>query len=68
MKNRGISIVLALFLGGFGIHRFYLGQITSGVFMLIFFWTFIPAIIGLVDAIGYWGMGEKRFQKNYSTV
>lgn len=49
--SRTIAAVLAFFLGGFGIHRFYVGKITSGVFMLIFFWTFIPAIIAFIDFI-----------------
>jgi TM2 domain-containing membrane protein YozV len=66
MKNRGIAIVLALFLGGLGVHRFYLGQITSGFFMLVFFWTFIPAIIGLIDSIGYAVIGEERFHRRYN--
>lgn len=64
-KNYVLTIVLALFLGGIGVHRFYLGQITSGVLMLIFFWTFIPAIIAFIDVIRYLVMGEAEFQRRY---
>lgn len=66
MKNRGIAIVLALFLGGLGVHRFYVGRIRSGFLYLIFVWTFIPAILGIVDAIRFALMSEEHFQKRYS--
>ena len=49
--SRTVAAVLAFFLGGLGIHRFYVGKITSGVFMLIFCWTFIPSIIAFIDFI-----------------
>lgn len=68
MKNRGIAIVLALLLGGLGVHRFYVGRITSGFFMLLFFWTFIPALIALYDAIMFAVMGEDGFNKKYNGV
>ena len=50
-KSKGLAIVLALFLGGLGIHKFYLGKTGAGFLYLIFCWTFIPAILGLFDAI-----------------
>lgn len=53
--NRRIAIVLAIFLGWLGAHRFYLGQIGWGLFYLILFYTVPPiaVIAGLVDAIRY---------------
>lgn len=68
MKNRITACLLAFFVWGFGIHRLYLGHKTSGVFMLLFFWTFIPAIVALFD---FWCMvlrGEKDFDKRYNGV
>lgn len=50
-KNKTVAGLLALFLGGIGIHRFYLGKTISGLFYLFFCWTFIPAFIGFVEAI-----------------
>lgn len=67
MKNRAIAIVLALFLGGFGIHRLYLGQTTTCIVMFLFSWTFIPAFIAVVDIVRFLVMGEAEFQKRYST-
>ncbi len=67
-KSRGITILLALLLGGLGGHRFYLGQMTAGVLMLLFFWTLIPTLIAVVDIIRYLVMGEVEFQKRYSNA
>lgn len=49
-KNKIVAGVLALLLGGLGIHRFYLGQ-WWGIFYLLFVWTFIPSIIALIEGI-----------------
>lgn len=52
-KNRVTAALLALFLGGFGAHKFYMGHIGFGFLYLIFFWTFIPALVALVEFIIY---------------
>ena len=52
-KNRPIAIVLALLLGSFGVHRFYVGPISWGIAYLLFFWTGIPGILAWLEAI-YW--------------
>ena len=44
-------MLLALLLGNFGVHRFYLGQVAWGVAYLVFFWTGIPGIIAWVEAL-----------------
>lgn len=43
--------VLALLLGGLGIHKFYAGHIGLGILYLLFCWTGIPAVIALVEFI-----------------
>jgi len=48
-KDEVAGVLLALFLGTFGIHRFYLGQTGAGVLYLIFSWTGIPAILGFIE-------------------
>jgi TM2 domain-containing membrane protein YozV len=60
-KSKGLAIVLALFLGGLGIHKFYLGKTGLGFLYLIFCWTFIPAILGLIDAIVLATKSEREF-------
>jgi TM2 domain-containing membrane protein YozV len=48
-KDETVGLLLAFFLGDFGVHKFYLGRNTAGVFYLLFFWTGIPAILGFID-------------------
>lgn len=49
MKNKSAAIILCFFFGGFGIHKFYLGENLAGVLYLLFFWTFIPTLIAFVE-------------------
>ena len=64
-KSRVTAAILALFLGGLGIHKFYLGQTGIGVVYLIFCWTFIPAILGLIEGIMYLCHTDERFQEAF---
>ena len=48
-KQPTTALLLCIFLGGLGAHRFYLGKVTSGVLSILFCWTFIPEIISLVE-------------------
>jgi TM2 domain-containing membrane protein YozV len=63
-KSRGVAVVLALFLGGVGAHKFYVGQLGWGVVYILFCWTFIPAIVGFIEALSYISMSESQFQKH----
>ncbi|MCJ1656673.1 TM2 domain-containing protein [Staphylococcus sp. NRL 16/872] len=49
--NKTIYVLLAIFLGGVGIHKFYADKVWQGVFHLVFFWTFIPTIISIIHGI-----------------
>ncbi|TNJ35901.1 zinc-ribbon domain and TM2 domain-containing protein [Prosthecochloris vibrioformis] len=65
-KSRSLAVLLALFLGGLGIHKFYLNSPGWGFIYLIFCWTFIPAILGLIEALNYLFMSDKTFQQRYA--
>ncbi len=64
-KSRVAAIVLALLLGGIGIHKFYLGRAGWGVLYLLFCWTFIPSIVAFVEAIVYACTSEASFHHKY---
>lgn len=49
-KNPTTAVLLALFLGGLGVHKFYMGQTGLGIIYLVFCWTYVPAIIGFIEA------------------
>jgi TM2 domain-containing membrane protein YozV len=66
-KNKTVAALLAIFLGGFGIHKFYLQKTGTGLLYLLFFWTFIPAIIGFIEGIILLVMDENKFIQKYGT-
>lgn len=64
---RKIAIVLAIFLGCLGVHRFYLNQIISGLVYLIISQIFLPlaVILGLIDAFRYYTMSPEQFKLKF---
>lgn len=62
IKNKAVAGLLGIFLGGFGIHKFYMGRIVWGIVYLLFCWTYIPAIIGFFEGIIYLVQKEHNFQ------
>lgn len=49
-RDEVIGVLLAIFLGNFGIHQFYIRRTGLGILYLCFFWTGISAILGFIDA------------------
>lgn len=66
MKNKTTAGLLALFLGGIGVHRFYLGQTGIGFVYLLFFWTGIPLIISFVEMIIFFTQDEQAFNDKFN--
>lgn len=66
IKSKKIAAILALLLGGFGIHRFYLDETRKGIISLLFFWTYIPLVIGLVDFFAFLFMADETFDIKYN--
>jgi len=67
-RNRSTAAIFAFFLGGLGIHKFYLGQSGSGIVYLLFCWTLIPAIVGFIEGIVYLSMSDVTFNAKYNTL
>ncbi len=68
MKSKTTATVLCLFLGGFGIHRFYLGQSAKGILYLLFCWSLVPAIIAVIDFICLLVMSDEEFNQKYNLI
>ncbi len=49
--NKVIYIVLAFFLGTFGVHKFYARRTLEGVLFLLFCWTSIPSILSIISCV-----------------
>jgi TM2 domain-containing membrane protein YozV len=48
-RDEVIGILLALFLGTFGVHHFYLRRTGLGILYCCFFWSGIPSILGFIE-------------------
>jgi TM2 domain-containing membrane protein YozV len=66
MKSKTTAAMLGIFLGGLGGHKFYLGEAGTGVFYLLFCWTLIPSIIGIVQGLNMLGMNQALFDAKYN--
>ena len=73
-KNKIVAGLLAIFLGGLGIHKFYLGMAGPGVIMLVvwlFGWilfgipTLIIGLIALIEGIIYLTKDDDAFTETY---
>ncbi|GAA3343508.1 hypothetical protein GCM10017717_00770 [Deinococcus persicinus] len=61
IKSKGLAGFLAIFFGGIGIHKFYLGKVFQGILYLVFCWTYIPVIISFIEGIIYLLSSEHNF-------
>jgi TM2 domain-containing membrane protein YozV len=63
--NKPTAVLLAIFLGGLGAHKFYLGHAAAGILYLIFCWTFIPALLGFIEGLRYLSYSRDEFMEEY---
>ena len=73
-KEKIVAALLAFFLGGLGIHKFYLGKKNAGVIMLVvsiggailfLIPTMIIGLIAFIEAVIYLVKSEDEFQRDY---
>ncbi|MFI5295009.1 MAG: NINE protein [Thermodesulfovibrionales bacterium] len=65
-KNKIAAGLFAILLGGLGVHKFYLGRTGWGIIYLIFCWTFIPALAGIIEGILYLTASDEEFERKYT--
>ncbi|MCR9288914.1 MAG: NINE protein [Bacteroidetes bacterium] len=70
MKDKNIAGILALFLGGFGVHQFYLNQAGMGIAHLFFAFNFrawtISWLFAWATAISIFTMDQEKFDQKYN--
>lgn len=66
-KKRTTAMLLALFLGGVGGHKFYLGKFGQGILYIVFIWTFIPAILAMIEFFILLVMSDNKFDELYNS-
>ena len=66
MKDKNIAAIMAFFFGWMGAHKFYLGQIGSGVVYLAFSWTAIPRFVSFIEFIILALMDRDEFNRRYN--
>jgi TM2 domain-containing membrane protein YozV len=68
MKNKTTVILLALFLWGLGIHRFYLWQKITWIIFVLFFIAYPPfmLIVSCIDFLNFLLMWKETFRKLYN--
>jgi len=64
-KDRTTAGLLAILLGIVGAHHFYLDNPGRGVLYLFFYWTLIPAVLGIIEGIIYLTKSDEEFQAKY---
>ena len=62
-KNKVAAALFALFLGAVGGQHFYLENTLYGVLSVLFCWTCIPAIIGIIQAVFIFTESNEAFAK-----
>src|ERR1700676_314620 len=48
-RDEVVGVLLAVFLGGFGLHHFYIGKVGLGILYCCLCWTPIPWVLGFIE-------------------
>lgn len=64
-RHHLVAGLLGIFLGYLGIHKFYNGSWGWGILYLVFFWTLIPGLVGLIEGIMYL-VDPQRYDLTYN--
>lgn len=64
--NRVTAGIIAILLGGLGIHKFMMGYVKEGIIQLLLSCVGIGGIIGLIEGILYLTKTDEQFIAEYS--
>ncbi|MBQ8367190.1 MAG: NINE protein [Alistipes sp.] len=65
-KDKTTALILCLFLGGIGVHKFYLGQTAWGILYILFCWTQITFLIAFIEFIVLAATSSEEFDRKYN--
>ncbi len=66
LKSKIVAGLLAIFLGGLGAQKFYLGQTGRALLYLIFCWTYIPGILSFIEGLIILTSSDEKFERKYN--
>lgn len=66
-EKKVVAGILAILLGGFGVHKFYLGYTKEGIIQLLLSLVCIGGIIGIIEGIIYLTKSDQEFVATYIT-
>lgn len=64
-RSKIVAGFLAFFFGGFGLHRFYLGQWWGIFYIPFYFLFFISSFVSLGEAIYFWACSKETWNRKY---
>lgn len=64
-KDRATAGILAIFLGGLGVHRFYLGQ-WWGIAYILLCWLLIPGLVAMIEGIVFLCTSQESWDEKYN--
>ena len=65
ISKRITYALFAILLGGIGVHKFYVKEHGWGIIYLLFCWTYIPVILGIIEGIIALSSTDKEFCEKY---
>jgi len=63
-NKKVVAGILAILLGGLGVHKFYLGMTTAGIIQLLLFFCG-SGIVGVIEGIIYLMKSDEDFYQTY---
>ncbi len=64
-RSKTLAAIFAIFFGWAGIHHFYLGQPKKGLAYLLFCWTGVTELLGIIDGVKYLKADDMSFQMDH---
>ncbi|WP_298444419.1 TM2 domain-containing protein [uncultured Ferrimonas sp.] len=65
VRSQYLAQRYSLFLGSFGVHKFYLGERLQGGLYLAFCWTLVPTFLSVRDSAKMARMEPEQFQRRW---